>query len=576
MAELIRRTERMRAYAGPLLLLLALALLHLALLQGPLTPAGKALLLGHVGLVLLWQPLVSGARQVSAAGLLVFLLLLLAAALFLSWGLMLLWGLLLTGMVGGKVFCYPSARDRAAYWLVVVYLVVLLVGVVTPQLLDGIAQVPAMLPVFAHWLAVPTLALVLLLGLPKASGEEAVTLDVVGTLLIVLVLAGVLLGALAFMFVARSDYVWALLQALGAVAGALLLLALVWSPREGFAGLGLAISRRVLSGAQPFAPWLGAVADLAQREESADALVAAALTRLLDWPGLCGVFWRSDETGELSEVQRIGRPSRHATQLRHGALEVTVFSLRPLAPTPAWHVDLMLRMLAEFHMAKLQAQRLQALSFLRAVHETGARTTHEIKNLLQSLDALCFALQEDGGRNPAGLQALLQGQLPALRQRLEEAMQRIRRPRDEDLRPGRALDWWQQVQTRHAGGRIRFEAGVGSEELEGLELPLALFDCVADNLLGNALEKPAAAAICVRLERTGEGCRLSVEDSGEAIESGRASALLLQPLASDTGLGIGLYQAGRLAESAGYRLRLEENRAGCVRFVLQPVMPAQA
>lgn len=564
MPELIRRTERWLAYAGPLVLLLALGMLHAALLQGPLTPAGKAWLLGHVGLVLLWQPLVSGARRVSPAGLLAFLSMLLAVGVSLSWGMLLLWGLLLAGIVGGKVFCYPAARDRAAYWLVVVYLVVVLAGIVVPQMLAGLATIPEALPRFAAWFALPALLLVLLLGLP-GSGEGAFeTLDVVGTLVIVMVLAGVLLGALAFMFVARSEYLWALVQALGTVAGALLLLALVWSPREGFAGLGLEISRRVLSGGQPFARWLEEVANLAQREASPQALVEAALQRLLAWPGVLGVSWR---VAPAAEWQQLGGRSRQSIQLCHGQLEVRLHSRWALAPTPAWHLDLMLRILAEFHLAKLQGQRLQALSFLRAVHETGARTTHEIKNLLQSLDALCFVLQEDGGRNPAGLQALLQGQLPQIRARLAQAVERIRRPREEDLRPGPAGHWWQAVQLRHADARISFEAAAG---LEGMQLPLALFDCVVDNLLRNALEKPDCGAIRVRLEAVSGGGRLSVTDGGAAIEARRAQQLFLQPMASDAGLGIGLYQAARLAESATYRLRLDENQPGCVRFVLEP------
>ncbi|MDO6387412.1 ATP-binding protein [Uliginosibacterium sp. 31-12] len=564
MPDLGRRTERWLMYAGPLVLLLALALLHVALLQGALSPAGKALLLGHFGLVLLWQPLVSGGRRLSWAGMLLFGLALAGIGLWLSWGLLLLWGLMLAGVIGGKVFCHPAPRERGFYWLLVVYLVVALNGRVMPELLEGLAEVPAVLPLFANWFALPVLLGAAVLGLPCGGAQAADALDVVGSLIFALVLGGVALGALAFMFVARSDYVWALLQALGSVAGALLLMALVWSPRKGFAGLGLAISRRVLSGGQPFAHWLDEVAELALHEASPEALVRAAMERLAGWPGVQGVFWRCAETEAMTHL---GKTSRHVLQLRHGTLEVAVYGQQAFAPTPAWHLDLMLRILAEFHAARLQAQRLQALSFLRAVHETGARSTHELKNLLQSLDALCFAVLDDGGRNPAGVQALLQGQLPEIRRRLDETLQRIRRPREEDLQPRPALGWWQALQARHAEAVLRYQQ---AGPLAAAALPAALFDCVADNLLRNALEKSGAPAVQVRLVAGEQGCSLSVEDDGAAIETERAASLLLRPLASDTGLGIGLYQAGRLAESAGYVLRLEENRAGCVRFCLSP------
>ena len=42
------------------------------------------------------------------------------------------------------------------------------------------------------------------------------------------------------------------------------------------------------------------------------------------------------------------------------------------------------------------------------------------------------------------------------------------------------------------------------------------------------------------------------------------------PVRSATGLGIGLYQAARLAEANGYALRLAQNRDGEVCFELAP------
>ena len=49
-----------------------------------------------------------------------------------------------------------------------------------------------------------------------------------------------------------------------------------------------------------------------------------------------------------------------------------------------------------------------------------------------------------------------------------------------------------------------------------------------------------------------------------------AGSLLLAPVRSRTGLGIGLYQAARHAEKSGYALTLAENRDGAVCFALAP------
>lgn len=48
-----------------------------------------------------------------------------------------------------------------------------------------------------------------------------------------------------------------------------------------------------------------------------------------------------------------------------------------------------------------------------------------------------------------------------------------------------------------------------------------------------------------------------------------AHNLFLSPVASDSGLGVGLYQAARQAAREGYRLELPDNQAGRVRFRLQ-------
>ena len=65
-----------------------------------------------------------------------------------------------------------------------------------------------------------------------------------------------------------------------------------------------------------------------------------------------------------------------------------------------------------------------------------------------------------------------------------------------------------------------------------------------------------------------DGARLQVCDSGHAVPPELASSLLRQPVRSQAGLGIGLYQAARQAEASGYLLELKENRDGEVCFAL--------
>jgi sensor histidine kinase regulating citrate/malate metabolism len=278
----------------------------------------------------------------------------------------------------------------------------------------------------------------------------------------------------------------------------------------------------------------------------------------------------------------VGRISNRRSRLQHGSLEIGIHTRYELAPMHLWQMDLMVRLLAEFHAAKEQSRRMQSLSYLRAVHETGARMTHEVKNLLQSIDTLCFAIgqAERDGRNEA-LQGLLSRQLPVISQRLHEALERIRQPVAADVREGDAQQWWTAIQERLGDARVVFEL---TGNLSGASLPVLLFDTVAENLVRNALDKMndegaasgADLRIVVTLDANGRSCALQVEDNGMPLDGDRADLLFVRPLPSDRGLGIGLYQAYRLADSLDYRLALAQNKRGHVRFALARVAASQA
>jgi hypothetical protein len=61
---------------------------------------------------------------------------------------------------------------------------------------------------------------------------------------------------------------------------------------------------------------------------------------------------------------------------------------------------------------------------------------------------------------------------------------------------------------------------------------------------------------------------LRVCDTGSPVPPQVVAGLLRGPVASASGLGIGLYQAARQAEASGFRLVLERNEPGEVCFAL--------
>lgn len=100
-----------------------------------------------------------------------------------------------------------------------------------------------------------------------------------------------------------------------------------------------------------------------------------------------------------------------------------------------------------------------------------------------------------------------------------------------------------------------------------MAIPADLFDSVIDNLLENAYVKRRAETgigITVILQSEEGGMCMTVCDQGSAIATARANELFKQPVLSYSGLGIGLYQAGKQAALSGYTLALSASLAGYV------------
>ncbi|MGQ0545148.1 MAG: sensor histidine kinase, partial [Betaproteobacteria bacterium] len=219
------------------------------------------------------------------------------------------------------------------------------------------------------------------------------------------------------------------------------------------------------------------------------------------------------------------------------------------------------------YLAKLREEKLRQASYLQAVHETGARMTHDIKNLLQSLNVLCAVAERDEYRDSAQLQGLVQRQLPLVAQRLSETLERLQRPQAAAETYMLAAAWWQGLQRQYHGEGVEFQGAPPSWEVR---LPRTLFDSVADNLLRNAIATRAVdPAVRVRVALAcGEKLVLRVCDTGAPVPEELAATLMRAPVSSRGGLGIGLYQAARQADAAGFRLTLDSNKDGSVCFAL--------
>lgn len=536
-----------------------LLMLHALAFGGWQVPAVRLLWPAALGLFLIWQPFVAGERRISGRQGAVLLGMVLASTLLLGPWLLLIWCGALAASIGGRVMGTEHRGERAGYLLAFGYLIGLSVLGVVPEISPA-AQIDAAVRDSVALLLPLALPLLLLFPARAPQRKTGETFDLFYGMLVFLVLAVLVLGALAYMPIGRAGYIESLFKTSLTVAGALLVVAWAWNPRGDFSGIGSAISRYLLSLGMPLEQWLVHLSEESERNAEPGHFLEAVMQRLAAAPWVLGIAWQmGDKLGEL------GESSAHCHACTAGDLSLMVYFRHSPSPALRWHVEWLLRLAIEFYLVKRQSQQLQRMGYARAIYETGARVTHDVKNLLQSLQVLCYAAAQPG--DPAEVASLLRRQLPQIADRLKATLDKLQSPQREDAQAVAAELWWQRLQDRYAHAGIAWVGGQGSGQM----LPGALFDSVAENLLQNALAKrqrEPGLSISVAFD----GVTLSVTDDGSAIAPALADGLLREPVLSNDGLGIGLYHAARQADALGYRLALAESRPGRVTFALAPVI----
>ena len=554
-----------RLRTGRWLLLAMLVLLHGALMLGVNSIWVHPMLLAHLGLFLLWQPLWRGETEVGGSAL-VFIALAAGTAMFLlNWWVVAFWLTGLFGLVGARVFAFRDRWSRMLYLAVMAYFLAVLLLWVVPNLFatqSSIELVQAQSGIEVGRIlmryVLPLLLAIVIVPIGREQIENIHALDLIYSLLLFMLLALVVLGSLAFMNLGHLEYLDALLRTLFLMGLVLLALGGLWNPRFGFSGLQVLFSRYLLNVGTPFESWLSRLAEAAQREPDAASYLRRATGLLADLPWLSGLSWQSpDGTGQT------GQFSENAVVAQEGELRLTLYARQSLNPAVQLHIHLLTQLIGYFYRAKQREQSLREITRLQAVYETGSRLTHDLKNMLQSLLSLTSIAQS----REQIAQRLLRQQLPLLTQRIELTLTKLQQPQDASETAQLSLNaWWNSLRQRNQFQNIEWLA---PDMLPDENIPAPLFDCVIDNLLDNVLRKRQTDPdMDISVEIQPEPLRIMVCDTGAPIPEAITAKLLHSVVVSENGLGIGLYQASRWAEQLGYRLKLTSNRAGEVCFEL--------
>ena len=545
-------------------LALMLLVLHFSMwgdLGGPLS---RSFMLAHLGLFLLWQPLWDNELRLKPSSALIFVLTALVLVVALDWWVMTFWLLLLIGIVGGRVTL--GRTDRFAYLATITFLIAQLLFRCIPVLFEVEQASQQTLTLLGYGL----LSLPIALALVPATGGSATTtrVDLLYGVLLSLIASMLASGGLLNTFHTGTPYVTALFQTVVGLAVFLLLISLLSSPRSGFSGLTQLWERYLLNIGTPFEEWLGEVADSAESRATPQEFLGSAMQRLAALPWVAGADWEAG--GETSSV---GQHSKHSFAVSVSGLSCRVYANLDVGTALLLHGKLLIHLIAHFYGAKQRELQLADSAHLHAIFETGARVTHDIKNLLQSLHTMSVAVDRSG--DAAALE-LMQRQLPNLTQRLQLALDKLQTPGSVETAEGDLRQWWTNVKQRKQHDDIEFE-----EHIEGdAKVPVEMLDSTLENLLENARVKrqvEPGLSVEVKLSANANEFRLEVSDDGSPVDEPTRARLFKGPTESANGLGIGLFQAARQAEQLGYHLSLDDSNNDSVTFCLvktgEPVVP---
>ena len=511
----------------------------------------------HLGLFLLWQPIQTSRKNISWLNAAVFITLALAITWWINWWLAVGWLILLIGIVGGRVLTNQS--ERYIYFLVMLFLFFELFTGCIPNL----SRVAIHPEIYSFMKFFTPLLPVVLIFFPEIKKQDTeISVDILHAITASLLASLITLGTLVIIYWSNLDYSSALFQSLLIIGIGLILISWLLSTNSGYGGISQVWTRSLLNIGTPFENWLADLTELKNKHQSANMFLDAAVIKLVSLPWISGVKWQLNDTLNIHGIK-----TKHKINLSIGKYPVTLYTRVKISGALLLHCNLLVQLIEYLYVSKVNERELEKQAHLQAIYETGARITHDIKNLLQSMHSMVMILQADNEEGDSRSLAIMKKQFPYFIQRLEQAMHKLQAPPQEEHGQIYIRDWFLELKSRYRDTGIKFSDKID----DNLLVPFELFDSVSENLLENAITKkqgdPALEIHMNVLEENGN-VSLTVTDTGTAIDKNITENLFAEPIKSDNGLGIGLLQAAKQATTLGYKLQLLTNETGNVTFGL--------
>lgn len=513
------------------------------------------------GLFLLWQPLWDrNARIVHLPVAIGFALFFLTLNYFSPNEALAFFGLILSGLLGSRLLSQTAFRSFDLLALVIITLE-MAVGLI-PHSFTQI-ELPGQ---FANYMQTIVLIPILLFFFapnPSLNNPARSQVDLMHGLLTATLIFIVLLGGIVINQLYHVDYLDGLLLTVFIVSTLTIGISWFWNPGIGYSGIGVLWNRYAMTIGGPFETWISTLTTLIEEHFlTPTQYLEAACDHLVGNDWLNGIQWNF-ENYSITSGEREGMLLNHSVA---DNTNVELYFKSNPGTALEHHTILLIRMAYQFYLAKLNQEKMRAHEHISTIHHTGARLTHDIRNILQSIKTSLSILEMDKGQDRDKHQKLLHTNLSQISTRLENTLEKLRVPNlNTKIILQDCNQWMDKLEEQHsANSKIVFHRDI--EHI--VPVPIDLFDSVVENLINNAIRKSSVKRVDIRLLSHANILLLSVCDDGSAVKESIEDNLFKQPVSSGEGMGIGLYQASIMAQVFNFELELNENEPGKVCFAL--------
>jgi len=207
-------------------------------------------------------------------------------------------------------------------------------------------------------------------------------IDLMHGLLVSTLIFIVLLGGIVTNLLYGVDYIDGLLLTVFIVSTLTIGISWFWNPGLGFSGIGVLLNRYAMTIGGPFETWINTLTSLIEEHYlTPSEYLEAACEQLVENDWLNAIHW-DFKSYKITVGEKRG--TRLDYTLGEKAKAQVYFKSHP-GTALEQHTILLIRMAYQFYLSKLNQEKVRTHEHFSTIHHTGARLTHDVKNILQSI-----------------------------------------------------------------------------------------------------------------------------------------------------------------------------------------------